>query len=403
MIGAGASGLATAHALRRAGCREVTVLERGTRVGGKCCTFFHEGHSYELGAGAITAAYRNVHALMRETGVRSRAGVGGLLVDVDAKRSSFVPDALRGSPLLGVGTESARLVAALVRERRILSPGLSSISSELHLPFAEWARRNRLERIAAMLEPWCTGFGYGYFDEVPAAYILKYLALFRFPVGELLESGYQGLWERVAASLDVRLGVRIERVARSSAVEVHAGEHVWAFDAVVVTCPLDEAARFLDLGEEERALFSRVVYQDYDVVAASVDRPPRVRYGFVPRHLKRDRAGHAVFWYRRWLDRSLVLYYALPPAGSSIETTAEVVRADVERMGSRITSIERLHRWHYFPHVVKRDMDEGFYERLEALQGQRNTYYAGEIFAFSAVETVVAYANQLVRRIAARA
>jgi hypothetical protein len=170
---------------------------------------------------------------------------------------------------------------------------------------------------------------------------------------------------------------------------------------VVIACPLDDAARLLDGADDERALFSRIVHQDYDVVAASVDGAPRVRYGFLPRHLRRDFGGHAVFWYRRWLDRDLVLYYALPKEGSGIEETAEIVRGDVERMGGRITKVHRLHRWRYFPHVGTRDMNAGFYERLEALQGVRNTYFVGEILAFSTVQTVVAYAIDLVGRMAA--
>jgi predicted NAD/FAD-binding protein len=379
----------------------VTVLERDERIGGKCCTFLYEGRTYELGAGAITAAYRDVQAFMRETAVTSKSGFGGLLMDLESKRSSFVPDAFRDSPLLGLGAESARLVSALVRERRVFAPGFTDISDELHLPFAEWARRNRLERVAAMVEPWCTGFGYGYFDDVPAAYILKYLALFRFPVGELLDTGYQGLWERVAASLDVRLNVRIDRIARGRQVEVHAGDDRWTFDAVILACPLDEAARLLDVADEERVLFSRIVHQDYDVVAASVDGAPRVRYGFLPRHLRRDQAGHAAFWYRRWLDRDLVLYYALPREGTDLAETAELVRGDVDRMGGRIRNVHRLHRWRYFPHVRTPDMNAGFYQRLESLQGVRNTYFVGELLAFSTVQTVVAYALDLVNRMAA--
>src|SRR5262245_448472 len=91
ILGAGASGLAAAHALTRAGYRSVCVIERADRVGGKCRTFLHQGRSYELGAGALTSAYTNVNELMDEVGVRATAGVSGLFTDLDNGRSSFLP------------------------------------------------------------------------------------------------------------------------------------------------------------------------------------------------------------------------------------------------------------------------------------------------------------------------
>jgi protoporphyrinogen oxidase len=41
--------MAAAHALARAGCSDVTIVERGPRLGGLAGSFEHEGHSYPLG------------------------------------------------------------------------------------------------------------------------------------------------------------------------------------------------------------------------------------------------------------------------------------------------------------------------------------------------------------------
>ena len=43
-------------------------------------------------------------------------------------------------------------------------------------------------------------------------------------------------------------------------------------------------------------------------------------------------------------------------------------------------------------------MRDGYYERLEALQGQRDTYYVGAIMNFELVESCIAYSKHLVRR-----
>jgi predicted NAD/FAD-binding protein len=398
VVGAGASGLALAHALGQTGYRNVTVLEREERVGGKCSTFFHEGRSYELGAGALTSAYGNVRALMAEVGARSTWGLSGQFVDVGNGSATYVPAPLREHPWWQLGAEGARLVATFLGERRLLRPGFAGLSPQLQMPFSEWARARRLQGVARLIEPWFTAFGYGYLDEIPAAYVLKYVSLFRFPVSELLDEGYQGLWERVARQLDVRLGVKVDRVTRGDQVTVDAGPERWTFDALILACPLDGALGFLDASEDERTLFSQILHNDYHVVAAEIEGPPTARYGFFPQHLDRTHAGQLIFWYRRWLESDLVLYYALPPAGQSLETTEATVRATVGRLGGRVRRVHTRRAWRYFPHVTTAAMRAGYYERLEALQGRRRTYYAGELLSFSTVESVVAYARDLIAR-----
>lgn len=313
-----------------------------------------------------------------------------------------MPPPLKEHPWWQLGAEGAKLAATLWSEKRLRRPGFAGLSSDLCAPFSEWARARRLEGVAKLIEPWFTGFGYGYLDEVPAAYVLKYVALFRFPISELLDEGYQGLWERVASRLDVRLGTSVERVVRGERVKVDAGAQSFTFDALILACPLDAALDFLDASDDERALFSQVSYNDYHVIAAHLEGAPSARYGFFPQHFDRAHAGELIFWYRRWMKSDLVLYYALPPAGTPLEATEDVVRATVGRLGGRVTQIHTRHAWRYFPHVSPAAMRAGYYDRLESLQGQRRTYYAGELLSFSTVESTVSYARDLVARHFAR-
>jgi hypothetical protein len=67
-------------------------------------------------------------------------------------------------------------------------------------------------------------------------------------------------------------------------------------------------------------------------------------------------------------------------------------------VGARLNKVRAVRRWRYFPHVSTADMAAGFYEKLEALQGQRRTFYCGEIMSFSTLECSVRYARQLVER-----
>src|SRR5215213_5331085 len=49
VLGGGLAGVATAYALAQAGCRDVTIVERGPRLGGLAGSFERNGHFYPLG------------------------------------------------------------------------------------------------------------------------------------------------------------------------------------------------------------------------------------------------------------------------------------------------------------------------------------------------------------------
>lgn len=69
IIGAGASGLSTAYFLENKGYRNVTVLEKGTRVGGKCFTIKYNDKTYELGAMMAVPSHLNILELMNKVGM----------------------------------------------------------------------------------------------------------------------------------------------------------------------------------------------------------------------------------------------------------------------------------------------------------------------------------------------
>jgi predicted NAD/FAD-binding protein len=396
ILGAGAAGLSAARALHRAGYRRVSVLEQGDRVGGKCWTIQLDGRTYELGAVLLTHAYRHVRALAREVGVRPTARIGSACLDLDTGKKTALARVALDGPLPEVSVGVVRLAAELLRHRRLLRPGFAAVDPELAMPFARWAQKHGLAATSSMIEPWFTAFGYGYLSEIPAAYVLKYLALFG-PSSEL-SAGYQDLWERVARPLDVRRNVTVRRVRRDGeGVVVESDSGSVRFDAIVLACPADAALRVLDAGEEERDLLSRVRWQDYRVVAASVRRFCDTRQLFFPKHFGTSARGDPMCAYRRWPESDVRLFYAFGD-GTSLDDTAERVVAMVRAAGGEVTKVHCTVGWRYFPHVTPEDMASGFYGRLEALQGSRRTFYAGELLSFGTVENVVAYSDALVER-----
>jgi hypothetical protein len=400
IVGAGASGLAVAHALQRRGYRHIALIERQPRLGGKCCTISYEGRSYELGAAALSLSYRNVRALMSETGLRATAALATSFVDVEDDHRRHLP-LPRPRQWGGLGRQAARLGRELWRHRDIRRPGFEQVGDELCMPFQEWCSAHGVEQMGELVKPLVTGFGYGFYGEVPAAYVLKYLNLITMPLFEIRE-GFGTLWERVARSLSgprIFLATTIERVTRQDdQVRVYTDHGTFDFDALVLACPFDEAATFLDVTPAEAELFSRIHYYDYYVVAALTADLPRVRCLFWPRHFDPEHVGLPMFAYQRWPGRGLTCFYGFARNGSADALPRAAVAATVDRLGGSVRAMPVTKRWRYFPHVTCEDMAAGFYTRLEALQGHRATYYCGELLALGTVETVVDYARALVAR-----
>ena len=49
-------------------------------------------------------------------------------------------------------------------------------------------------------------------------------------------------------------------------------------------------------------------------------------------------------------------------------------------------------------HVFSEDYKNGWYEKVEAMQGKKNTYYAGEVMSFGDMEETCEYSRELVER-----
>jgi len=396
VVGAGPAGLAAARALTRLG-HSVVVFERSDRVGGKCWTVDVEGREYELGAAWVGPAYRCVRRLLREVGMRpTRVPIDGAYVE-GPRLAAFNP-ARRDTSWPTVIAGTTRLGAQMLRHRRVLKPGFVGLDPELGLPFSEWARLRHLDVCAPYLEPWFTGFGYGYLGETAAAYVLKYASIFRPLAYHLMDGGYGGLCDRLSRRLEVRLGADVRRIERTGGVRFHTGDGAAEFDRLVLACPLDGALAFLDRDAEEAALFSRIRYHRYVTTLATVEGALLPRWGFFMDNLVPQRRGRPMFWYRRWPDRPVVGFYALTEEGGTEESLATAIDAALRPLGRRLGRVWVHHPWRYSPHVVPADFASGWFDRVDELQGRRRTFYVGETLALGTVEHVTTHAEHLVER-----
>jgi hypothetical protein len=401
IIGAGVSGLAAAHYLQQAGYQRVTVLEREPRVGGKCCSVTVDGRVYEMGAVMAHRDYTATLELMAAAGVE-----GGPLgpfhyYDPDGRTLELFP--WYRVPRLVWQILVPYLWDTRVRFRHINDPGLSGLPQELSQPFAQFARQHGLDSLPRAFSTPFTAFGYGWFDEIPAAYVMKYIdlhmieALYSSARRFMWPDGVESVWSRLAEHLDVRTGTTVRRVTRSDTVLVETDRGDLEVDALLLASPLDQALEYLDASPAEERLFSAIRTYDYHVLLCRISGLPEDS-GVLPANFLERKFGHALLWARRGGDDPLCTVYALGDGTMTEEEIERTCAADFRRLGAELEEVVLTRRWRYFPHVTAEAMQAGFYDELEALQGTRHTYYAGEIMSFSTVEQCARYSRDLVGR-----
>lgn len=405
IVGAGAAGLSAAHFLRLKGYTRVVVLEAGDRVGGKCCSMRLGDALVEAGALGATSSYREVRALARATGTRMVEPPDQLVFDT--RNGKFLPlnAAFQRSMTPAAIAALARYFLAALRHRSLRRPGFAGVPSPLTRPFSEWAAQRGMAALAPLLALPVTGFGYGSLDETPAAYVLKYihtanfLTLLRLALSRSasfrIAGGYEGLWHAVAGALDVRLNNRVLAVTRDSAARVTTSSGQLDCDRLLLALPLDQALSFLDAAPAEQKLFSQVCYNHYHVALCRTQGLPDASLSLHPL----PGPGSICLLARGWATPEATVAYAYGAAGQAApaDLTPQLEHT-VHVLGGRLLGVEHQFAWRYFPHVGAELMATGYFDRLEALQGERNTFFSGSLLAFETVEDVVAYSRRLVER-----
>jgi hypothetical protein len=75
-----------------------------------------------------------------------------------------------------------------------------------------------------------------------------------------------------------------------------------------------------------------------------------------------------------------------------------MVQDDLKAMGNPADKV--INEWtvYYCPHVFTKDYADGWYDKVEAMQGKDHTWYAGEIMSFGDMDETAEYSRELVER-----
>ena len=427
--------------LQKNGYKNYTILEREGEVGGKCHSPYWKGKRYETGAIMGCKYYYTVHEIEELCGFthdgpqlsRKYKRLDGTNYDpYDPKKNiTKIPKLLKMKNQMKT---MAQLLETKYKgydvnghrgvsegrydgfECTAASPAVSGENpnlKDLALPFADFCKKNGVELTQDVWIGPFTSFGYGYFDEIPAAYVLKYLdfkTLMDFVNIDLWtwKDGTQSIWEHLNDYLDhpALLNEDITKVERKDdKVYVTHNGQTEEFDKLIITSPLQYFPDYADATEEEKELFAKIDYERYDVLGCTIKpgQYPDISY-YLFDNMDVKRLGHLMVYYDRWHneeDQIITTYVLRNHKGRELYTYEEakaMVLEDMKTCGSEVDTIEFEKSWYYFPHVFSEDYANGWYEKVEALQGKNNTYYAGEVMSFGDMEETATYSKELIRR-----
>ncbi len=427
IIGAGASGLTAAATLQRLGYPHVTVYEKEAKVGGKVYSVEHSGTVYEMGAFWAGNGYKTVDAFAQEYQLAFEPEEALFLVQYEGGAQVSLTRSLlhKHSPLaVALGYYHWQKVQKKFASLREIGAFAEVRDPDLYLPFSRFVETYHIEVFAEAFRPFWVACGYGYYEEVPALYVLKLMLVsvdFQLsdllsaflPLGQKAEGGlrrapqgYQKLWEKVGEHLpDVRLGQAVRQIERKdmdgrTQIEVITAQGRETYDALLISTEARATLAFLDTTARELNLLQKVKTYRFLVHLFEADAVPYAAGSLVlqAQQAQPSRRGHVTALLNRAELPNVWLSVQTLRSEDSLDQGTEILRQDLKELGAQLGPVLKRIEWSYFPHVSEDDLRAGFYSQLEALQGQRATYWIGGLMDFEAVENTAAYAQQLVQK-----
>ena len=409
IIGGGPAGLSAAMYLEKKGYKNYTILEKEDQVGGKCHSPEYKGKRYEMGAIMGVPTYFAVNEAMDYCGVT----YDGPKLDREFRR-------LNGQPYNPFGLITGLKIKSQIKKLGNLletkykgydKNGHIGTYPDMMLTFDDFCKLNGVEEIKKIWINPFTSFGYGFFDEIPTAYVLKYLDMpttIAFIKKNLWtwKDGTQSIWERLNDKLQnhARLNTNITNVTRQNGkVQVYIEGAMEEYDKIIITAPLQYMPEYFDATPGEKAFFLKITYKDYKVFAFTVKNYPTIS-GYLPDNMVPSRLGHVMVYYDRWADSpdQIITAYVLAnhPKQKQVSTDEcrKIVTEDMKKYGFEPNEHIYERSWYYFPHISVEDYQSGWYDKVESWQGQMSTYYAGEVMSFGDMDETAQYSKELVER-----
>lgn len=440
IVGAGPGGLSAGYYLQKAGFTKVTILEKLPEVGGLCNSITFEQRSFDLGANYLTPAYKKTLAIAKEVGAKLYTETKADCYDPqENKYRSILQQVTRNGSFFRFAWQAIRyFIERKKAQKHLPVAGFAGVSQhpELTCTFEEWLTDKKLTALAPLFEIPITLMGYGRLDEIPTPYALTYMSIPTFwnmlVFGAGLPTrwpkrfiyGFQRFWQQVSWNLTVIKSANIQKIERSETVKVYfeVPEHnmndgitrkeEMEFDYLIVAVPLTSKIvkdLFTDklgkevkslLTEEEDHLFGHVKTNPYCMTTVILKGLSLKRR--LINVLPVQKIGYPYVITQQFPGNPLVSFYSRTTENDTPDR--EGILNEVEKLYKKLGGEDMVgdlythDRWTYFPHVPVLAFKEGFYDKLEAMQGSKNTFFVGGLMAFELIEPILNYSENLVKK-----
>lgn len=316
IIGAGPAGLFAARRFRQLGVKEITLFEKEDQVGGKCSTYFSPKHpslKTERGALVFSPNYGVMIDALIEKGVKPER-----ILNVKNETLEILTqmDQLNNFQLMKF---SSRFVyefwkfCRLVKLYKKACASMQPLPPEFETPFAQYAKKHRMENITTFLKPFVTGFGYGDMYDCPTYSVLEYMGYMTIPFliaqhwGAVsceirtIQGGFQHLMQKVAEDFHVITSTTVQQITRNhSDIVVHyrdGSEKSLKADALLLAVSPKHWERLLgrnNLTPTELACVDQLTYYRYPVVICKL-KGFAPNFFYKPEMLNKEKFGHVAF------------------------------------------------------------------------------------------------------------
>ncbi len=433
VVGAGISGLTAAYELQKKGYSHITVLEKAEEVGGKCISKIVKWHPFDLGGHEMLAGYTDALQMADELGAPTRASIPPMVYNHDTKQYLNFKQAATISgkfTLFQVIVASVKylfLVATKFRNFSKPATGYKNVPEELNIPLEEWLEKRNLLALTDILSFVVKVQGYGHFRDTSAAYLVKFmgfqnwLSLLVSGMGlskkwpRVFTLGMLNLCQRIAATIpDVRVNTNILKIERHTApreslweggvkIYIDGQSDPLVFDKLILSTSLELSnLGFLDLTKTEQGLFQQIKFVRFFTTLCEVQGLPAGVVASIP--LNNINKGEYTGYIKDFTDAPFASFFSL--ADSTM--TGQYIEEEINRVLKRIPSyggqdpkvlrVLEQKDWKYFPYVAPPAVAAGFYNQLEALQGENQTYFASSLLSFECVGNCVAYTKRLITK-----
>ncbi|CAB9531306.1 Catalase [Seminavis robusta] len=272
--------------------------------------------------------------------------------------------------------------------------------TDLALSMTDFAAKHGFSIYLEALQPFALGYGYAYFDKIPAASVMKLIVSAteqrsRYPfVG--FPCGTQSLAEGMAATLeDIRLSAPVTKVEKlDNGLEVQAdGQPTETYDKVIFATTLDLVRSMMTLAPEVDELFSTLFTLRYFTTVCKqegITITNTLDFYAAGTYEANQNSIALIAWTANPTEVATTVYqFASPDA--SLSDLSDRMMAELQSFwGANVTEIILQREWtNYYSQVSVDDFAAGFFDQVDALQGEDGIYYVGSQFSFETLSATI--------------